>query len=53
VAGPVALLPVTMTNTVSWESTQKLDKERERKREREFGKEEDLRKVKERNVSLP
>lgn len=51
VAGPVALLPVTMTNIVSWESTQRLDKEREKEREREFGGEEGLRKVKERNVS--
>lgn len=31
VAGPVALLPVTMTNTVSWESTQRDDKEGERR----------------------
>lgn len=51
VAGPVALLPVTMTNTVSWESTQRVDKESERER-REFRGEEGLRKVKERNVSL-
>lgn len=29
-AEPVALLPVTMTNTVSWESTQRVDKESER-----------------------
>ncbi len=49
-AEPVALLPVTMTNTVSWESTQRVDRESER--EREFGGEEGLRKVKERNVSL-
>lgn len=30
-AGPVASLPVTMTNMVSWESAQRDDKEGERR----------------------
>lgn len=39
VAGPVASLPVTMTNMVSWESAQRDDKEEERRVEEREGRE--------------